>query len=140
MGPRKSLNAYLSEIRHRPFEWGRHDCLIFTNEAWRRMYGQPWCYDWLGRHMKGERPVTKKQFADMIEEEFGTRDINEAISTRLTPIDYTPPLGALVTTYRKNRFVLDVALGISLGRKGVFLSDDGVLCLPIDKIQKAWLP
>lgn len=140
MGPRESLNAYILEIKDQPFEWGKNDCLTFTNEAWHRMYGEPWCSDWLGRHMKGKRPVSKKQFADMIEEEFGTRDINEAISTRLKPIDFVPPLGALVTTYRKNRFVMDFALGISNGRKGVFRSEDGVLHLPLNEIQKAWLP
>jgi hypothetical protein len=36
------LHAYLREVAETPFKWGEHDCFIFTNNAFRRMYGVGW--------------------------------------------------------------------------------------------------
>jgi hypothetical protein len=61
MGTRESLNAYLKEVRDIPFEWGSHDCLTFTNNAFHRMFGEGWADDWLGRYMVDGRPMRKSQ-------------------------------------------------------------------------------
>ncbi len=35
MGPRESLNDYLKSVSDKPFVWGQHDCLTFTNGAYK---------------------------------------------------------------------------------------------------------
>ncbi len=50
MGPRESLNRYIDSCRLRGFVWGAHDCLTFTNGAFKAMYGSGWADDWLGEY------------------------------------------------------------------------------------------
>lgn len=136
----KALNAYLREVRDRPFKLGQHDCLIFTNEAFRRMYGSGWADDWLGRyyvkHDYGIRPLRK----DQLKAEFGEFGFLSAVNKRLDRIDYTPPKGALIVSDRARRMTIDYALGISVGLKGAFLSDQGVVYMPLTDISAAWVP
>jgi len=67
MGQRESLNAYLKSVKDKPFEWGKHDCLTFTNNAYRQMYGIGWADDWLGKYMKDAQLLRRKD----LEKEFG---------------------------------------------------------------------
>jgi hypothetical protein len=140
MGPRESLNAYLSEIRHRPFEWGKHDCLTFTNEAWNRMYGHGWADEWIGQYMKGDKLIGRRELTSELNRLYGSFTLEGAIDTRWRRVEGIPPLGALVTTAKYRRWHTGVAMGISTGRRGVFLSDEGVLYMPLTDIKDAWLP
>jgi len=140
MGPRESLNAYLSEIRNRPFKWGEHDCLTFTNEAWHRMYGHGWADDWVGRYINGGKLIGRQAFRAELERVDNAITLERAISNRLQPINYLPPAGALVTTSKSRRWHTGVAMGISTGRRGVFLSDEGVIYMPLTDIKDAWVP
>jgi hypothetical protein len=135
MGPEKRLSDYLKEIRSVPFEWGVHDCLTFTNEAWRRMHGHGWSEDWLGRYMKDGRLLRK----DELRAEYGFWDFNKAVDSKLTRIEHVPPRGALVTTKKARRWIIGEAMGICVGLKAAFLSDEGVVYLPLDDIEKAWV-
>lgn len=135
MGQREQLNAYLKRVRHTPFEWGVHDCLTFTNNAFHAMYGEGWADDWLGRYMVDGKTLRRREL--MLE--FGYSDVNKAIDDRLKRIDYVPPLGALITTKQAQRWITGVAFGICNGSKGVFLSKEGVLYLPLDAIEQAWI-
>ena len=140
MGPQQSLNEYLKEAADIPFEWGVHDCLTFTNEAWRRMYGYGWADDWLGRYMieqpYGIRPMRREQ----LQSEFGYFSFAEAVDERLKRIKHVPPRGALVATKKAERWAIGHALGICNGIKCAFLSHNGVLYLPVDDVDKAWVP
>ncbi len=140
MGPRESLNAYLLEIRDRPFEWGVHDCLTFTNEAWHRMYGHGWADEWTGKYMQGDKIIGRRELTDELNRLYGSFTIEGAIATRWTRVDGAPPLGALVTTSKSRRWHTGVAMGISTGRRGVFLSDQGTIYMPLTDIKDAWLP
>jgi len=60
MAVRERLNSYLKDIRGKPFSWGEHDCLTFTNDAFVQMYGSGWADDWLGRYMEGNRVFRRK--------------------------------------------------------------------------------
>ena len=128
------LNAYLRSVADVPFEWGVHDCLTFTNDAYRAMYGAGWADDWLGRYMDGGSPMRRKE----LKAEFGWQNITDAINARMMPVKY-PPRGALITTKHAQRWITGVALGICTGSRGVFLSKSGVLHLPLEYIEKAWI-
>jgi len=136
MGPQKRLNDYLKEVADKPFKWGEHDCLTFTNEAWRRMYGRGWADDWLGRYMRPNGSPMRRQ---ELQSEYGYWDFGRAVNDRLRPIDHVPPRGALVATKKAQRWAIGHALGICNGIKCAFLSGGGVVYLPVDDIDKAWI-
>ena len=135
MGPRDRLSAYLKAVSAAPFAWGRHDCLTFTNDAYRAMYGMGWADDWLGRYMDGNRVLRRKE----LKLEFGYSDFSKAVDDKLKRIDHVPPLGALVTTKKARKWVTGVAMGVCAGSKCAFLDKVGVIYLPMDDIESAWV-
>jgi hypothetical protein len=135
MGQRESLNDYLKSVKDKSFEWGKHDCLTFTNNAFKAMYGEGWADDWLGRYMEGSRIFRR----DELRKEFGFSTFTCAVDNKLSRINHIPPLGALVTTQKAQRWVIGVAMGICTGTKAVFLSKEGMLYLPLDYIHQAWV-
>jgi hypothetical protein len=135
MGPRERLSAYLKAVSATPFAWGSHDCLTFTNDAYKAMYGDGWADDWLGRYMDGSRVLRRKE----LKLEFGYSDFSKAVDDKLKRIDHVPPLGALVTTTKARKWVTGVAMGICAGGKCAFLDKVGVIYLPMDDIDSAWV-
>jgi len=135
MGPRESLNAYLKQTRGITFQWGLHDCLTFTNNAFHAMYGKGWADDWLGRYMVDGRPMKRYE----LRKEFGFSNFISAVDAKLERIDHVPPLGALVLTRQAQRWIIGGAMGICTGTKCVFLSKQGVVHLPLDAIEQAWI-
>jgi hypothetical protein len=129
------LPDYLKSVRDIPFKWGEHDCLIFTNNAWKVMYGHGWADDWLDRYMDGVRPLSRKE----LHEEYGYKSFVAAVDSRLARVSHVPPRGALVTTRKARRWAIGNALGISVGIKAAFLGPEGVIYHPIDTIDKAWV-
>lgn len=134
MGPFERLTAYIDDCESRSFVWGKHDCLTFTNGAYRAMYGAGWADDWLGRYMVDGRPMRR----DELRKEFGWSTLEAAIDNRMDRVKF-PPRGALVTTKHAQRWVTGVAMGICTGTRGVFLSKEGVIYLPLDLIDNAWI-
>jgi hypothetical protein len=135
MAARERLNRYLNDMRGKPFSWGQHDCLTFTNDAFHAMYGRGWADDWLGRYMEGNRVFSRKELI----KEFGYSDFTKAVDKKLQRVDNIPPLGALVTTKESQRWIIGVAMGICTGTKAVFLSKEGLLFLPVGYIHQAWV-
>ena len=135
MGKISRLNEYLSEVCDVPFEWGVHDCFTFTNGAWKAMYGQGWAEDWLGKYMIEGKPMRGYE----LRKTFRFGGIDAALRSRLTPYD-RPVLGSLVTTERSQRWMIGVAMGISLGSRCVFLSKDGLIKLNAEDVQSSWGP
>lgn len=135
MGPRESLNAYLKQTRGITFQWGLHDCLTFTNNAFHAMYGKGWADDWLNRYMVDGRPMKRYE----LKKEFGFSNFISAVDTKLQRIDHVPPLGSLVLTQQAERWIIGGAMGICTGTKCVFLSKQGVIHLPLDAIEQAWI-
>jgi len=135
MGMRESLNSYLSWASDKPFEWGKHDCLTFTNNAFHAMYGEGWADDWLDRYMKDGVPMRR----DQLRKEFGFSSFISAVDARLQRVKHIPPLGGLVLTKRAQRWVIGGAMGICTGAKAVFLSKEGMIYLPLDYIHQAWV-
>ena len=137
MGPRESLNAYLKQTRGVTFQWGLHDCLTFTNNAFHAMYGEGWADDWLDRYMVDGRPMKRYE----LKKEFGfcPSKFADKIGERLDRVNFVPPLGALVMTDQGERWIIGGAMGICTGTKCVFLSKKGVVHLPLDAIKQAWI-
>ena len=135
MGPREHLNAYLKAVKRKPFVWGQHDCLTFTNDAFRAMYGKGWADDWLNRYMVNGRPMRRNELM----REFRHSDFDIAVDKRLQRVDCVPPLGALVTTKKARKWVTGNAMGICAGTKCAFLDKVGVIYLPLDDIDGAWI-
>ncbi len=137
MGSQDGLTAYLKEVSNRPFAWGQHDCLIFTNTAWQHMHGRGWADDWLGRYMNGARPRSRAQ----LRKEYGWQNLRDAVDARLRRITHFPPTGALVTTndIPQGSFYLGVAFGIAVGARAAFVGMDGLVYLPLEHVQNAWV-
>jgi len=135
MGKISRLNDYLGEVCDVPFEWGVHDCFTFTNGAWKAMYGQGWADDWLGKYMTEGKPMRR----DELRKTFRFGGIDAALRSRLTPYD-RPVLGSLVTTKKNQRWMIGVAMGISLGSRCVFLSKGGLIKLNAEDVQSSWGP
>jgi hypothetical protein len=135
MGPRQSLNQYINAVRNKPFEWGKNDCLTFTNGAFHAMYGKGWADDWLDRYLADNTPIRRNELI----KEFGFRSFSEAVDQRLNRIDHIPPLGALVTTKHAEKWIIGVAMGISTGTRAVFLSKKGVIHFPMEYVHEAWV-
>lgn len=135
MGKREALNAYIRSVDSQPFEWGKHDCLTFTNGAYKAMYGEGWADDWLNRYMKGSTTLKR----DELRKEFGFSSFTPAVDEKLLRINYIPPLGALVTTKKTRKWAIGVAMGICTGAKAAFLSEKGLVYLPLDYIHQSWI-
>lgn len=135
MGPREHLNAYLRDVRGQRFTWGSHDCLTFTNDAFKAMYGEGWADDWLGRYMDGDRVLRRSELI----KEFGYSDFSKALDDRLQRVNHIPPLGSLVVTSKARKWVTGVAMGICTGSKAAFLDKVGVIYLNLDDIDAAWI-
>jgi hypothetical protein len=138
MGPHERLTAYIRAVRDVPFAWGEHDCLTFTNNAYRAMYGAGWADDWLGRYMIDGSPMRRRALMAELSAECGVPSLEAAIDSKMTRVPH-PPRGALVTTKHAQRWITGVAMGICIGTRGVFLGKEGVIYMPVEYIEKAWI-
>ena len=73
------LNNYIAEIKNKPFQWFEHDCLTFTNNAFKKMYGKGWADDWLSKYHKDGEPFKR----DKLRKIFNAKTIEEAIDQKL---------------------------------------------------------
>ena len=135
MGARERLNGYLRAMNGKSFAWGHHDCLTFTNDAFKAMHGDGWANDWVGRYMDGSRVLRREELI----REFNHNNFDKAVDEKLKRISHVPPLGALVTTKKARKWVTGVAMGICTGSKCAFLDKVGVIYLPLDDIDGAWV-
>ncbi len=124
----KQFVDYIDSVRDRPFAWGSHDCLTFTNTASITLVGKGYSNDWIGSYtdavsaFKWYRGLLKKQ---------GYKDIIEAVDCRLQRINaIAPPFGSLVgRKHETSHNVTDIAFGISVGKKVAFVEAQGLVFL-----------
>lgn len=142
------LHAFLREVANKPFQLGEWDCLIFTNEAFRHMYGEAWGQDLLGRYVQNGKLLTRmkmrQEYGYYSSNDVGSSWINhveDLVDDRLKRVDNVPPRGALVTTSESifQAEYLGLSFGISVGSSAAFLSEQGVVYCPIDYIDSAWV-
>jgi len=126
------LNKYIRENKHRKFCFCKHDCLTFTNEVWEILYGHKWSPDWLGRYGAFTRP-------DALQKEYGFKALEDAIDSKLRRVEGIPPKGALVVTRNAKNWSTGLAMGISVGGSGLFLSETGMVNIPIEDCHMGWV-
>ena len=132
----EALYKYLDEVHTKSFMWHTHDCFMFTNEAWDRMYGHGWAEDWTKRYVSDTGLYMKR---DQLRREFGFNELEEAVDSKLTRVNGIPPKGALVTTNKVRHWVIKQAFGISIGNKAAFVGKGGLKFIPIQHITNAWI-
>lgn len=132
---RRQLIEYIRSVFDKQFAWGEHDCLIFTNTAWREMHGEGYADDWLGKYMRNGKPVGKKA----LQNAYGFDTLEQALDDRLQRVEHLPPWGALVTSSQIERYATGAALGIACGVRACFVGERGVVYTPIDQIKGAWI-
>lgn len=136
MGQSTNLNEYLREVKDKPFSWGKHDCLTFSNSAFKSYHGWGWAEDYLGTYLDGTEPLIPSK----LKKKYKVSDWDDLIPETLEEIDYVPPKGSLVATKKVERWMIGYSLGISLGLKAAFVGRKGLQYLPIDNIDRAWIP
>lgn len=129
------MNKYISEMESKPFEWGVHDCFTFTNGAWHILYGHGWADDWVGKYMIDGKPMRR----DQLRKTFRYSTFNQGLLSKLKQCD-RPVYGSLVTTKKNQRWIIGVAMGISLGSRCVFLGKNGLIKLNVEDVESCWVP
>lgn len=135
----KELHDFLKANYDREFKWGEWDCLIFTNEAWKVMYGFGWADDWLGRYYKKKEHNLQTLTPNQLREEYGFRSLSEGVGSKLVKINTFPPTGALVAKRQVSNFSAGYGFGIAVGTKAAFLSHKGVVFYPIETAKLKWI-
>ena len=133
MGPKRRLNEYLAQVRGKAFRIGSHDCLTFTNEACRAMFGYGYADDWKHRHMRGSKFLRKEE----LRQEFQANHISEFLDRRLKRSE-RPKFGTLVITNQDDGWYVGAALGISLGARCVFLNQNSLVKVSADQVDGYW--
>ena len=131
----EALNSYIKARRYLGFQWHTNDCFMFTNGAYRAMYGSGYADDWIGKYTDNGLYLRREQLRAV----FKVKTLEEALDARLQRINFVPPRGALVTTKATRRLVLGDALGISVGSSAVFLGKKGLISLPVKQISNSWV-
>jgi hypothetical protein len=130
-----ALNDYIRANRGYGFQWHTNDCFVFTNNCFRAMYGIGYADDWLCKYTKNGIYLSREK----LRKRFGANTLYEALETKLTRVDGVPPRGSLVTTKAARRWVINDALGISIGSSAVFLGKQSLEALPIETITSGWV-
>ena len=132
MGSRE-LNTYLTEVLDKPFELGQHDCLIFSNTCWHKMFGFGWADDLLSLYMKDGKPIAKSR----LQAKYKKLSILEEIDLRMNREWTFPRRGALVAI-RTDESYIGHALGIANGHRAAFVSEQGLKYIPIEDVHYSW--
>lgn len=130
-----ALNEYIRANRDHGFQWHTNDCFMFTNNAFKVMYGRGYADDWVGKYTKNGMYLKR----DSLKKAFGAETLYEALAKKLKRYEGVPPKGALVTTKSARRWVINDALGISVGSSAIFLGKQSLESLPIETITSSWV-
>ncbi len=133
----------VEELRHEPFEWGKHDCLTFINAAHKAMTGKALCDDWQGGYSDSlsalERYKAVRASLSCFDGHNENSTIIDAMDSRLKRIDLTvPPRGSLAAR-EQPAMVFGYAMGVSMGKSIAFLGMGGLMFLPPLAADVFWL-
>ena len=130
-----ALNSYIEARRNLGFQWHVNDCFMFTNNAFRAMYGVGYADDWIGKYTQNGLYLRR----DALRKVFNAHTLEDALDSKLKRINSVPPRGALVTTKSARKWVINQALGICVGSSAVFLGREHLEILPIERITNSWV-
>jgi hypothetical protein len=130
-----NLDDLIDSLRDKPFAWGKNDCLNFANKAHLAMTGKLLASDWSGDYTTAFG--AKRHYLKLLKTQ-GFTSIEQALDKRLTRIHVKlPPRGSLVGRPADNQ-VTQIALGVCIGDKVAFISDEGVVFLPTQADDIFW--
>jgi hypothetical protein len=131
-----NLDDLIDSLRDKPFAWGKNDCLNFANKAHLAMTGKLLASDWSGDYTTAFG--AKRHYLKLLKTQ-GFTSIEQALDKRLTRIHVKlPPRGSLVGRPADNQ-VTQIALGVCIGDKVAFISDEGVVFLPTQADDIFWV-
>ncbi len=122
------LNNYIDEMRYTPFEYGKNDCCIFTIKAQKIITGKTTFPEFDGTYSsldEGKAILQKLGFKTWI----------GGCNKRLQKIDLSfASRGDVVSMRTFDSF----AMGICMGRIGVFVGEKGIVAIPREDLKLAW--
>lgn len=131
------LSEYLEQLRDCKFEWGKNDCITFTNKCVEIITGRGYCDDWIGEYTtgKGAHMHYRRKLRDL-----GYYSVIDALDDRLEIFHGKfPPRGSLVGRHAdENTGVLPIALGIVVSDLAAFLMDDGLVLSTLNEQDLFW--
>ncbi len=136
------LHAALAERRHRPFEWGTHDCCLFACDVIRDAGGVDYAAPFRGRYRSAAGAARAlRRFLGPASPKLRPADLLEAAAEKITRdngLEEVPPLMA-----QRGDFVLvdeteGPALGVCLGSHIVAAGPMGAVLRPLAAARRAW--
>ena len=134
----KNLENYIEQVRTKPFQWGFHDCIVFSNQAMKVQTGKGYLDDYLPDY---ETALQAKRTYQTIMTNMGVKDMREALDSRLKRfIGLVPPKGSIVA--RKNKetdgYAIGYNIGIALDHRVRFISREGIVFLRVEVGDTFW--
>lgn len=128
--PFAALNALIEEFRDVPFQWGVHDCCMWSATVVQRQSGIDPAARWRGTYAtaRGARELIKAEFGGDIENIPGAVGLNEVPVLNAHRLD--------IVSARFDR--RGVALGVCIGSRAVFAGKDGLIFIPMTEARRAW--
>lgn len=131
------IQRYLETVNDKPFKWGLHDCLTFTNQIHAIQNGDGYADDWVGEYRTAQ---TALRWYKRLLDEYGYDCITQAIDDRLERLDCkVPPTGSIVARREHDtKQVMGYALGCSVLNRVAFVTDEGLVFLRIEPEDIFW--
>jgi hypothetical protein len=128
---------YIESVRHKPFVWGSHDCLTFTNNACRILTGKGYADDWVGSYSDARSAF--RWYKGLLKD-YGFENIVDATDGRLSRIkSIAPPFGSLVARpHITASNVTDVAFGVAVSKKVAFVDEQSLVFLTATQDDIFW--
>lgn len=133
---REKLITYLDSVAGKPFEWGRHDCFTFANEAAKAQRGSGFLDDLIEEHRGYSTEFGALRRAIRVSRATKHGDIVSLIDERLarSPLRH-PPIGSVIAmpvdVDRKN-ILYQYRLGVMGSLGAMCVGSHGILRMPID--------
>lgn len=129
-----SFMSYVESVRARPFTWGKHDCLSFSNGAVAAYRGRGFADDWINGY-SAENEATTHAAALMLA--IGVTNVIEAMDRRLPRNQLVIPPRASVVA-RASDGVLGYAFGVVVSDKVAFVGPRGLVMLKMRHNDICW--
>ena len=136
MNTQHKLQNYLDSLSNTPLEPGVHDCIVFTNQCWRLLYGKGWADDVIGQYGAKGRYYA----ASFLQRKYAVSNIEQFVDRRLQRC--LPGIfveGALALFPEKDALQTGVGFGIVLGRYTVCLNAVGVAYASTRTMKAMWV-
>ena len=118
------LAQYIEECRHKPFEYGVHDCCMFAAGAVQAVTSQDPMAEFRGKYKSQATSVRALK-------EIGFGDLESTIDSKFSVIE-------VGLAQRGDLAFYDNAIGVVVGSWAWFVSDDGLERIDRSQWAKAW--